>query len=118
MIAAASALAFNSPNPAGAVVLGCHTPTPYELYTKLPREFPKVYRAIRKYWQGEWTRAAGVSYGESGWYTTARNGQYHGIFQMGSSERAKYGDGETPELQARAAHRYYLDSGWGPWDCG
>lgn len=49
----------------------------------------------------------------------ASNGQYQGMFQMGSSERATYGHGMTPLAQARAAHRYFVATGrtWGPWQC-
>lgn len=43
------------------------------------------------------------------------NGQYLGIFQMGSSERAKYGHGNNVWAQAKAAYHYFLDAGWGPW---
>lgn len=56
---------------------------------------------------------------ESGYRTTARNGQYHGLFQMGERERATYGHGETPLEQAKAAYRYFVASGrdWSPWEC-
>ncbi len=56
---------------------------------------------------------------ESGYQTTAQNGQYLGIFQMGSSERQLYGHGETALEQARAAYRYFVRSGrdWSPWSC-
>lgn len=56
---------------------------------------------------------------ESGYRTTAQNGQYLGIFQMGSSERRLFGHGVTPLAQARAAYRYFVRSGrdWGPWSC-
>jgi hypothetical protein len=49
----------------------------------------------------------------------ANNGQYLGLFQMGSSERATYGHSANPWGQARAAHRYYVASGrdWSPWTC-
>lgn len=49
----------------------------------------------------------------------ARNGQYLGIFQMGSSERSLYGHGSTAIEQARAAARYFHASGsdWSPWAC-
>lgn len=51
-----------------------------------------------------------------GTYSTwAANGQYHGIFQMGSHERATYGDGNNVWAQAKAAHRYFMDAGWNPW---
>jgi len=49
----------------------------------------------------------------------ASNGQYQGMFQMGSSERSIYGHGSTPVEQARAAYAYFVDSGrdWSPWAC-
>lgn len=49
----------------------------------------------------------------------AKNGQYLGMFQMGSSERRIFGHGNTPLEQARAAHRYFVASGrdWSPWSC-
>jgi hypothetical protein len=60
-----------------------------------------------------------VSWCESKWYVWARNGQYRGIFQMGSSERATYGHGSGAWAQARAAFRYFVASGkdWSPWEC-
>lgn len=49
----------------------------------------------------------------------AHNGQYLGLFQMGSNERYMYGHGYTALQQARAAYRYFLASGrdWSPWAC-
>lgn len=69
---------------------------------------------------GEYCQEAlSVSWCESKWYVWARNGQYLGIFQMGSSERAKYGHGNGAWAQARAARRYFVASGrdWSPWSC-
>jgi hypothetical protein len=56
---------------------------------------------------------------ESGVRTTAQNGQYLGIFQMGASERELFGHGPSALEQARAAHRYFVRSGrdWSPWSC-
>jgi hypothetical protein len=56
---------------------------------------------------------------ESGYRTTAQNGQYLGIFQMGTSERRLFGHGPTALAQARAAYRYFVRSGrdWSPWSC-
>ena len=56
---------------------------------------------------------------ESGLSEWAQNGQYQGLFQMGSSERARYGHGPSPWTQARAAFRYFVQSGrdWSPWSC-
>ena len=49
----------------------------------------------------------------------AQNGQYLGLFQMGSSERRLFGHGETALEQAQAAYRYFVRSGrdWSPWSC-
>lgn len=49
----------------------------------------------------------------------ATNGQYLGIFQMGSFARSTYGHSSTALGQARAAYRYFVDSGrdWSPWSC-
>jgi hypothetical protein len=56
---------------------------------------------------------------ESGLSTTAQNGQYLGLFQMGSSERRLFGHGASAAEQAKAAHRYFLSAGgdWSPWSC-
>lgn len=49
----------------------------------------------------------------------ARNGQYLGLWQMGSSERRRFGHGNNPWDQAKAAHKYWKISGWRPWPyCG
>lgn len=65
--------------------------------------------------------ALAVTRCESGDSRTPRaaNGQYLGMFQMGSSERARFGHGSTPIEQARAAYRYFVESGrdWSPWSC-
>lgn len=51
--------------------------------------------------------------------TRAENGQYLGLFQMGSSERASYGHGSSPLEQTLAAYVYFVTSGrdWSPWSC-
>jgi hypothetical protein len=63
--------------------------------------------------------AVAVAWCESHLTTTARNGQYLGLFQMGSYERRLFGHGDTAHAQAVAAHRYYVRSGrdWSPWSC-
>ena len=63
--------------------------------------------------------AVRVAWCESRLDPRASNGQYKGVFQMGSSERARYGHGPTVEAQSRAAKRYFIDSGsdWSPWSC-
>ena len=56
---------------------------------------------------------------ESGYRTNAQNGQYLGIFQMGSNERQMFGHGASALDQAKAAYRYFVLSGrdWSPWSC-
>lgn len=60
-----------------------------------------------------------VSRCESHHYLWAVNGQYLGLFQMGSHERATYGYGNNPWDQARGAANYFYASGrdWSPWSC-
>jgi hypothetical protein len=64
-------------------------------------------------------QALQVALCESGHETTAENGQYMGLFQMGSSARRLFGHGESAVDQARAAYRYFVASGhdWSPWSC-
>ena len=64
-------------------------------------------------------QALSVSWCESRHSTRAQNGQYRGLFQMGSSERRLFGHGETAHKQAIAAHKYFVVSGrdWSPWSC-
>jgi len=49
----------------------------------------------------------------------ASNGQYKGLWQMGSSERRIFGHGWNAWDQAKAAHKYWVRSGkdWSPWSC-
>ena len=63
--------------------------------------------------------AVAVAWCESHLSTSARNGQYLGLFQMGSYERQLFGHGDTAHAQAVAAHRYFIRSGrdWSPWSC-
>ena len=66
-------------------------------------------------------QALRVVYCETGgtYDTNASNGQYLGLFQMGSYARSRYGHSSTALGQARAAYRYFVDSGrdWSPWSC-
>ena len=82
--------------------------------TSLP---PKA--AICEVFEDECQAAIAVAWCESHLETTAQNGQYLGLFQMGSNERRIYGHGSTATAQATAAHEYFIDSGsnWGPWSC-
>lgn len=80
-------------------------------------------KSNRECWQGN--EAISVAKCEAGPYWTwgipaqARNGQYRGMMQMGSWERATFGHGPDPWKQAFAAHRYYVATGhdWSPWEC-
>jgi len=65
-------------------------------------------------------QALAVAWCESKWYVWAGNGQYLGLFQMGSYARSRYGHHTTNAWkQARYAYRYFVDSGkdWSPWSC-
>jgi len=82
---------------------------------------PRVFVAVRTYWptRAERVKAFDVVACETGnrYNTTARNGQFMGLFQMGAWARSHYGHGTTADAQARAAHAYFLDAGWSPWTC-
>lgn len=56
---------------------------------------------------------------ESGHSIYAANGQYLGLFQMGSYARARYGYALNVYVQTHSAYRYFVDSGkdWSPWQC-
>jgi hypothetical protein len=64
-------------------------------------------------------QAISVARCESGLSIYARNGQYLGLFQMGSFARSTYGHGWDAWTQSRAAYRYFVASGrdWSPWTC-
>lgn len=76
---------------------------------------PRV--AIRVVFGRHAEEALRVFWCESRYDTQARNGQYQGIAQMGQWERSRFGHGDTALEQARAAHRYFVLSGWRPWEC-
>jgi hypothetical protein len=75
--------------------------------------------AICKVFKDHCHEALQVARCESNYHTTAQNGQYLGLFQMGTSERRLFGHGETAVEQAQAAYRYFVRSGrdWSPWSC-
>ncbi len=79
------------------------------------------YWAIRYTFGSRWPAAWRVSLCEAGSpmpSPRAHNGQYLGLFQMGSSERHLYGHGASPLSQAQAAFRYSSGGrNWGPWAC-
>jgi hypothetical protein len=64
-------------------------------------------------------QALAVAWCESRLEPDAQNGQYLGLFQMGSQERRLFGHGQTARQQAIAAHTYFVHSGrdWSPWSC-
>jgi hypothetical protein len=80
-----------------------------------------VFQSVRAFWKTRPERIAAfdVSWCEARFDPGARNGQYLGIFQMGSWERATYGFGPGAWGQAQGAYRYYVATGrtWGPWTC-
>lgn len=63
------------------------------------------------------SKAISVARCESGFSTTARNGQYLGIFQMGNYARALCGHSADALGQALSAHCLFRKSGWAPWEC-
>ena len=76
-------------------------------------------KAICYVFRGRCGEALRVARCESGYQTTAQNGQYLGMFQMVTSERRLFGHGPTALAQAKAAYRYFVRSGrdWSPWSC-
>ena len=75
-----------------------------------------ICRVFKNRYCGEALRVARC---ESRFRTDAANGQYRGLFQMGASERQRFGHGPTAIEQSQAAHRYFVRSGrdWSPWSC-
>jgi len=77
-------------------------------------------RVIRLVWPARYEeQAVRVAYCEGRLRRWAHNGQYLGMFQMGSYARARYGHRFDAWTQARAALRYFNASGrdWSPWTC-
>jgi hypothetical protein len=84
---------------------------------RLERLAPRA--AICRVFGSDCRQAVAVAWCESRMRTTAQNGQYLGLFQMGSYERRLFGHGTSAHDQARAARRYFVRSGrdWSPWSC-
>ena len=76
-------------------------------------------RIIRQVFGTYGDQAVRVASCESGLTIGATNGQYLGLFQMGSYARSTYGHSWNAWGQARAAYRYFVASGrdWSPWSC-
>lgn len=74
---------------------------------------------IRKVFGPYGAQAVRVAYCESRLSIWSRNGQYWGLFQMGSYARSRYGHAWNAWAESRAAYHYFRDSGrtWGPWSC-
>lgn len=93
----------------------------YEEYQSWLRRMNNPIEAIKYVFGSYAGQAIAVSRCETGgtFSVYASNGQYLGLFQMGSSERSIYGHGSHPLDQARAAYRYFVASGrdWSPWEC-
>ena len=83
--------------------------------------YHNVQHAVKMYFGSHWYDAMRVVRCETGgtYSVWAQNGQYRGLFQMGSWERRTYGHGNNPWAQARAAAAYFRASGsdWSPWEC-
>lgn len=86
---------------------------------RIPRQQREAKSIICKVFGPYCQEALRVSWCESRWYIWAQNGQYLGLFQMGTYARSKYGHGSGAWKQTRAAFRYFVDSGkdWSPWSC-
>ncbi len=102
---------------ATAVALALAVPAPASLVDN--RSAAANEKVIRAVFGPYGSQAVAVARCESGLSVWASNGQYLGLFQMGSYARSRYGHTFDPWGQARAAYRYFRDSGyrWGPWTC-
>ena len=103
---------------AGALAL-LLSPTPFPAAAQTYHGPREVRTAICTTFRGYCSQALRVAWCESRYNVYARNGQYLGLFQMGSYARGRYGHSWSAWGQARAAYRYFRDSGysWGPWAC-
>lgn len=72
---------------------------------------------IREIFGPHGDKAVAVARCESEFRTHAKSGQFHGLFQMGSNERARYGHGPDALTQVLAAYALFLERGWQPWTC-
>lgn len=86
------------------------------------RASAQVVEAIRYVFGPYASQALRVAWCESRYSIWARNGTYENIFQMGYSERRRFGwhEAGSPAWQAAlAAWRYFVASGysWRAWAC-
>lgn len=94
---------------------------PQEATAEIPVPLGNIPKIIYSIFGGYGAKAVAVASCESGLNPSAVNGQYFGLFQMGSMERAIYGGSSLdPADQTRAAYAYFLASGsdWSPWSMG
>ena len=86
-----------------------------------PSKSSQIRDAIHHVFGPYGDQAVRVAECESGLSIWAKNGQYAGLFQMGSSERSLYSRAYYWGWweQIRSAHRYFVASGrdWSPWSC-
>lgn len=92
---------------------------PQPTYRTLASTGGSVQSVICQVFGSACSAALNVARCESGFSLHAVNGQYLGLFQMGSAERARFATigYSTAYEQTVAAHNYYMVSGWGPWAC-
>lgn len=76
-----------------------------------------VEEMIREVFKEDGDKAVEVAKCESELETSAENGLFLGLFQLGHNERAEYGHGEDALAQVQAAHELFLVRGWQPWVC-
>ena len=104
-----------------AAARGATSPRPSPAHARTLSQVERVQSIIRFVFGPYGSQAISVARCETGgtFWPVSRNGQYHGIFQMGSGERARYGDSPLAWGQAIAAYKYFVDSGrdWSPWGC-
>ena len=89
---------------------------------KIAKKYKEPYAAIHYVFGSYGDQAWRVALCEGGRpvpSVNAQNGQYLGMFQMGSGERSRYGHSHTPLGQSVAAYRYFVATGrdWSPWEC-
>jgi hypothetical protein len=95
----------------------------HQLHVRRPQAHETAQEIIRRVFGAHGDEAVRVADCETGgtFSTTAVNGQYLGLFQLGSWERANYAQGHytTIDEQVSAAHRYFVATGsdWGAWEC-
>lgn len=84
----------------------------------IPSAPAEVESIIRQVFGMYGDQALQVAWCESRYRTDAKNGQYLGLFQMGSDERAKWGHGPDAHTQVVSAYAYFAATGfdWSPWD--